>query len=348
MPKDNPQTPPPAAAPSRPGVVRRFFSWLFASGHHARNDIQGTHMELFRMRGELAVLRAEVEAMHAALGRRDITTLEELWGGGNRRQVEALIRDRTQTVSLPDGSVLCRVLGRYKMYTDAKDASLAPHLLLDGYWQYWVTAFVCRNVSRGETAYDVGAIYGYYTILLADLVGREGRVVALEPNPWLNWLVRRNIVLNGLGRTVTAHRLAAADAKHDAMRLRAKLTGPADGPHAGRFTREAGRITCESPAEALQDFETGRVDFLRIGSPTQADVIVAGLPGLLDRNPGTKIVLAFDANRCAGAPAMLAALAERFPLRYIAGDSRAKPCTIEDLLERRRITMLYLSNVEPR
>ena len=348
MPKDNPQTPPPAAAPSRPGVVRRFFSWLFASGHHARNDIQGTHMELFRMRGELAVLRAEVEAMHAALGRRDITTLEELWGGGNRRQVEALIRDRTQTVPLPDGSVLCRVLGRYKMYTDAQDAGLAPHLLLDGYWQYWVTEFVCRNVSRGETAYDVGAIYGYNTILLADLVGREGRVVALEPNPWLNWLVRRNIVLNGLGRTVTAHRLAAADAKHDAMRLRAKLTGPAGGPHAGRFTREAGRITCESPAEALQDFETGRVDFLRIGSPTQADVIVAGLPGLLDRNPGTKIVLAFDANRCAGAPAMLAALAERFPLRYIAGDSRAKPCTIEDLLERRRISVLYLSNVEPR
>ncbi len=43
-------------------------------------------------------------------------------------------------------------------------------------------------------------------------------------------------------------------------------------------------------------------------------------------------MLDFDANRCAEAPAMLEALSARFPLRFVDGDSLAKPCTIEDLL----------------
>ncbi|MBR0672115.1 class I SAM-dependent methyltransferase [Neoroseomonas soli] len=300
------------------------------------------------MRGELAVLRAEIEAMHAAVGRRDIATLEELLREGNRRQIEALIRDRTQTVPLPDGSVLCRVLGRFKMFTDANDGGMAPHLLLDGYWEYWVTEFLCRNLARGETAYDIGAIYGYYSILLADLVGSEGRVVALEPNSWLNWLLRRNISVNGLGGTVAIHRLAAAEAKHDSVRVPAILTGPFTGPFANWFTFEEGRATCPAPAVALQDLEAGSVDFVRIGIASAADRVVAGMAGLMDRSPGMRILMEFDANRCQEAPALLATLAARYPLRFIDGDSIAKPCTAEELLTQRRVATLYLSRIEPR
>lgn len=350
MPKDDTQAPvslnPP---PGRPGLIPRFLSWLFATGgSRARAVFHGTHEELFRMRGELAVLRAEVEAVHAAIGRRDIATLEELLREGNRRQIEALIRDRTQTVPLPDGSVLCRVLGRFKMFTDAADGGMAPHLLLDGYWEYWITEFLCRNLARGETAYDVGAIYGYYSILLADLVGPGGRVVALEPNPWLHWLLRRNIAVNGLGGTVSIHRLAAAEAKHDSIRVPAILVGPFAGPYANWFTFEEGRAGCPAPAVALQDLEPGSVDFLRIGVASAADRIVAGMGGLMDRSPGLRILLEFDANRCQEAPALLAALSARYPLRFIDGDSLAKPCTAEELLTQRRVATLYLSRVEPR
>jgi FkbM family methyltransferase len=333
----------------RAGIVPRFLSWLFATGPRpSRGAIHGTHEELFRMRGELAVLRATLEAVRAEVGRRDIATLEELLRTGNRREIEALIRDRTQTVSLPDGSVLCRALGRFKMFTDAADGGIAPHLLLDGYWQYWVTEFVCRNVSRGETAYDVGAIYGYWSLVLADLVGSEGRVVALEANPWLHWLLRRNVLVNGLGGIISTERVAAAEAAHPTVDIAALMTGPADGPFAGAFATQAGRPHCTAPAKALQDIEPGSIDFLRIGVITHADRVVAGLGELLDRSPALRIMLDFDANRCKEAPALLDALSARFPLRFIDGDSLAKPCTVEDLLERRRVTTLYLSRMEPR
>ena len=349
MPKDStPLMMDPVEAP-RAGVVPRFLSWLFATApRQSRESVHGTHEELFRIRGELAVLRAQVEAVRAEVGRRDIATLEELLRTGNRREIEALVRDRTQTVPLPDGSVLCRVLGRFKMFTDAVDAAIAPHLLLDGYWQYWVTEFVCRNVARGETAYDVGAIYGYWSLVLADLVGNEGRVVALEANPWLHWLLQRNLFLNGLGGAVAAQRLMAADGSHEALALPALLSGPADGPFAGAFTTEAGYTTFTAPAKALQDIEPGSVDFLRIGLTSHAHLAIAGMAGLVDRSPGIRILLDFDADRCPEAATMLATLAARFPLRFVDGDSFAKPCTVEDLLERRRVATLYLSRSEPR
>jgi len=348
VPKDDTHLPMTEGARPRAGLVPRFLSWLFATGSGpARSTMHRTHEELFRMRGELATLRAEMEAIHAVVGRRDIATVDELLRGGNRRQVEALIRDRTQTVPLPDGSVLCRALGRFKMFTDAADGGIAPHLLLDGYWEYWVTEFVCRNVARGETAMDVGAVYGYYTILLADLVGPEGRVEALEPNPWLHWLLLRNIVVNGLEPIATVRRLAATESARDAVKVPALLTGPAEGPFAHFFTTEEALRVCTAPGVALQDLVPGSVDFLRIGCAASADAIVAGIPHLIDRSPKLRILLEYDANRCRDAAAMLVALAARFPLRFVDGDSRAKPCTIDDLLGPRRVTTLYLSNVEP-
>ena len=133
-----------------------------------------------------------------------------------------------------------------------------------------------------------------------------------------------------------------------ALRMPAVMVGPSDGIFAGSFTREAGRAYCTAPAKALQDIELGSVDFLRIGVTSLADRVVAGMGGLLDRSPGLRILLNFDANRGGEAAALLQALAARFPLRFIDGDSLAKPCTVEDLLERRRVTTLYLSRIEPR
>ena len=349
VPKDNPPVAIDTLETRRAGIVPRFLAWLFATTpRQSREAVHGTHEELFRIRGELAVMRATIEAVRAEVGRRDIATLEELLRTGNRREIEALIRDRTQTVSLPDGSVLCRALGRFKMFTDATDAGIAPHLLLDGYWQYWVTEFVCRNVARGETAYDVGAIYGYWSLVLADLVGTEGRVVALEANPWLHWLMRRNVQLNGLGGIIATERLAVAEGVHEALRVPALLVGPPHGQFAAAFTMEEGRAWCHAPARALDTIEPGSVDFLRIGLATRAHLVVAGMAGLMDRSPGLRILLDFDASRTVDAPALLETLAARFPLRFIDGDSIAKPCSIEDLLARRRVATLYLSRVEPR
>jgi len=40
-----------------------------------------------------------------------------------------------------------------------------------------------RILNPGDTVLDVGAHYGYFTLLAADLVGMEGKVHAFEPTP---------------------------------------------------------------------------------------------------------------------------------------------------------------------
>ena len=54
-----------------------------------------------------------------------------------------------------------------------------------------------RSVLRpGDTVLDIGANFGLYAILAARLVGREGRVLAFEPDPANLRYLRLNMLLN--------------------------------------------------------------------------------------------------------------------------------------------------------
>ncbi len=42
-----------------------------------------------------------------------------------------------------------------------------------------------RFVNKGDVVFDIGAHLGFYTLLLSNLVGPQGKVFAFEPNPEL-------------------------------------------------------------------------------------------------------------------------------------------------------------------
>ena len=67
-----------------------------------------------------------------------------------------------------------------------------------------------KLVKPGDVLYDIGAHFGYYTLLSSKLVGEKGKVVAFEPSP--NNLARlyRHIELNSR-RNVQVLELAVSD-----------------------------------------------------------------------------------------------------------------------------------------
>jgi FkbM family methyltransferase len=52
------------------------------------------------------------------------------------------------------------------------------------------------NLSEGDTAVDIGAHYGIYSILMSAMCGRSGTVVSFEPDPYAREVLKRNLALN--------------------------------------------------------------------------------------------------------------------------------------------------------
>lgn len=100
-----------------------------------------------------------------------------------------------------------------KIYVDTRDTSLAPHLMIEGDWEPWVAKrFVSELAARREsTVIDVGANFGWYT-LLACRFGRHP-VIALEPHPRLAKLLQKTLRVNGYGPLVTLFDEAAGSAR---------------------------------------------------------------------------------------------------------------------------------------
>jgi FkbM family methyltransferase len=64
---------------------------------------------------------------------------------------------------------------------------------------------VLYAVQQGMLVCDIGASFGYYTLLMAEKVGPTGHVFSFEPNPRINRLLRQSVSVNGFESRVTVH-----------------------------------------------------------------------------------------------------------------------------------------------
>lgn len=135
--------------------------------------------------------------------------LANIAGTVSRSDFERWSRSLAGAVAMPDGTTLCRVLGEHMLVVTLDDYSVAPHLALDGFWEMWVTICMCKRVRPGWHCIDVGANFGYYTVLLAGLVGEAGKVEAWEPNPDLARLLKRSVRLSGMQHRASVRQSAA-------------------------------------------------------------------------------------------------------------------------------------------
>jgi FkbM family methyltransferase len=111
----------------------------------------------------------------------------------NKQWIENECRKRSGSVYLGDSTLVCRSLCDYLVYADTSDGALVPCLALDGYWELWVTMAMARRIKSGWVCVDVGANYGYFTTMMAGLVGSSGRVLAIEANEHVCKYLQRTI-----------------------------------------------------------------------------------------------------------------------------------------------------------
>jgi FkbM family methyltransferase len=83
--------------------------------------------------------------------------------------------------------------------------------------------FMLDNVVSGSTVIDVGANIGYYTLMLSDIVGSDGRVFAFEPGLLSFNLLNANILVNQRSN-ITVENYAVADSNGEMPLYRNKNT----------------------------------------------------------------------------------------------------------------------------
>tara|TARA_B100000586_G_C20074843_1_gene412538 strand:- start:285 stop:1127 length:843 start_codon:yes stop_codon:yes gene_type:complete len=64
------------------------------------------------------------------------------------------------------------------------------------------TEIVKKYVHEGDIVIDIGAHVGYYTLLMAQLVGKNGKVYSFEPDPVNFQLLKKSVEINGFENVV--------------------------------------------------------------------------------------------------------------------------------------------------
>jgi FkbM family methyltransferase len=150
----------------------------------------------------------------------------------SRPEAEKYFITRTRSQYLGKGTVLCQVLGGLKLFVIGDDVGFSPHMIFEGYWEFWLTRLFAEAIRPGDTVIDIGANLGYYTVLAADLVGESGRVVAIEPNTEVFRRLSASIAVNGFVSRVSARNIALGAAGESGTR---PFFVPQGEPKNGRF-----------------------------------------------------------------------------------------------------------------
>lgn len=276
---------------------------------------QAVRSEIAAVRSEIAALRKElVEDRHPA---RLIPPRELL--AFQRETAEMLSRERANALYLGDRRALSTILARYKFFTDTHDVGFATHLVTDGYWEMWLTQFVAKTIKDGMFVLDVGANFGYYSVLMADLVGPSGKVIAIEPNPRAAQAAEASLSINGFRDRSTVIQAAASDEPGTVMfHVPYKEPKNATIVPEGHISPDAD--TFSVPTVTLDEVcRNQKVDFIKIDAEGGEYNIFRGMQTILKRDR-PKIILEFNASRYNATPLLQMVLQTYEHLRYLDVD----------------------------
>jgi FkbM family methyltransferase len=89
--------------------------------------------------------------------------------------------------------------------------SLAREVYFTGQYEPQETTLIEALLKPGQTFVDVGAHWGYFSLLASQKVGKLGRVISIEADPRLYATLSRNVLRNALAQIDPIHVAAATE-----------------------------------------------------------------------------------------------------------------------------------------
>src|SRR5712691_2768117 len=176
-------------------------------------------------------------------------------------------------------------LGALRFRCDLRDRMMRE-VCLTGRYEPQETSLLQQILRPAMTFVDVGANWGYFTLVGAHLVGRTGRVVSVEADPRACRTLRANVAQNALD-VVTVLEMAASD-RPGALQLQEYESNADESGNyglTGTTTVVAGgrhfEVVARTLDEALDQVGIGRVDLLKMDIEGAEGRALCGLHGRL-------------------------------------------------------------------
>lgn len=244
----------------------------------------------------------------------------------SRSEIEAISRSLASAYPIGDDRMIARILGEMKIVVDTRDISVTPHLVMEGFWESWITTWVVSRVGKGERVLNVGANCGYYALIFAKLVGPSGRVVAVEPQPRLAEGIEMSAALNGFSGNLSVRRCIAGTQHRSVMfRVPDRLLG---GASVTSNENECDFSVGEVPAHELMPDATG----VFIDAEGYEPIIWSGLAPLIEKRQLKWIAMEWAPSRYVDAAAFLKEIGSYGSVCLIATDGSEKRADSAHLL----------------
>lgn len=107
-----------------------------------------------------------------------------------------IIKKEISGINILNNSTVLELADGRKFGWDISDRQSLLGMGLTGTWEHDDTEYLKKVVKRGDVAIDIGANYGFHTILFSKLVGEKGKVYSFEPLKSMFGELQKNIVLN--------------------------------------------------------------------------------------------------------------------------------------------------------
>jgi FkbM family methyltransferase len=159
-------------------------------------------------------------------------------------------------------------------------------LIEEGIWDLAISGLMTNLLRPGMTFVDTGANIGYFSVLGSRLVGPEGRVFAVEPDPLNQSILRANLSRHECSN-VTVLPIAAWS-----ERTELDFHRPAEDGATARVGQDDGS-GARVQADRLDALVEGPVHYVKVDCELSDHVVVRGLEGLFRKNPSLLISVEF-------------------------------------------------------
>lgn len=202
------------------------------------------------------------------------------------------------------------------LLVNIQDYGIGSLLFLRGGYALGRVSEIQKAVKEGDRVIDIGANIGYFTVLLAKLVGPQGKVYAFEPDPRNFHLLQRTVERNGWSHVTVGQKAVSNKGGESLLYQTREWTANALAP--GEHVS-----TVKVQVVNLDDFLSDEHDisFIKMDMDGSEPLAILGMAQLIQRSPNIRILTEYhpgNLKRYLTSPLDFIKIAEQHSLKLAA------------------------------